>query len=233
MILAVKCAPEEVLLSAAAKAGIKAVELYLSEDLLERDRSIVDLCSQYTFRYAVHAPNDNFQLEKFAALVKSINAEVIVFHDIYWPEEWDQIAEIFKNFEGKVCIENIFCDDEPLKFIRKYGFGACLDIEHIQLQLAGLYKEALIAAAKRASHVHMTGYAFGSQLWHTHIHHSPEHSEFILNVLKETGYSGFIVSEANKSLQNYAEFARLRNFYERWCFSSCINTGVSGKDRLD
>ena len=94
--------------------------------------------------------------------------------------------------------------------------GRCLDMEHLQIECAGVYEEEFIPVIKQASHIHLTGYASGTGLWHTHIHHSPEHGLYMLNLLKKTGYSGFVVSEAKKSLQTYAEFEKLNDFYRKW-----------------
>ena len=69
---------------------------------------------------------------------------------------------------------------------------------------------------KSASHIHMTGYIFGSELWHTHIHHSPKHSLYLLELLRKSGYSGFVVSEARTSFQTYQEFRELNKFYQDW-----------------
>ena len=84
------------------------------------------------------------------------------------------------------------------------------------MESAGVYEEVFIPTIKQASHIHLTGYTYGSQLWHTHIHHSPEHNLYILDMLKKTGYSGFVVSEAKCSLQTYEEFKKLFDFYKRW-----------------
>lgn len=51
---------------------------------------------------------------------------------------------------------------------------------------------------------------------YTHIHHSPEHSGYFLNLIKEAGYTGLVVSEAKTSLQTYDEFKKLNDFYKLW-----------------
>lgn len=47
-------------------------------------------------------------------------------------------------------------------------------------------------------------------------HHSPEQSVYLLNLLKKTGYSGFIVSEAKESYQIKDEFKALYEFFRGW-----------------
>jgi hypothetical protein len=174
------------------------------------------MCKNFSFRYAVHAPNDSYNPLKLFKLVQALGAEIVVFHNIFWDSEWKEIIGIFKDIKTKICIENIASIHEPLKFMRRYGWGRCLDFEHLQIECAGIFEEEFLKVIKEASHIHLTGYFYGSKLWHTHIHHSPEHSLYILNLLKKTGYSGFVVSEAKPSLQNYAEFKKLREFYLRW-----------------
>ena len=93
------------------------------------------------------------------------------------------------------------------------------------MECAGLHEEEFIPVIKQASHIHLTGYIYGSQLCHTHIHHSPEHNLQLLNLLKKAGYSGFVVSEAKNSLQKYSEFKRLNEFYQEWM----ENSGVTQK----
>lgn len=212
IILAVKAPPDKKIFSDIKRAGLGAVEIYLSEDALGNLNNIVDLCNNFSFSYAVHAPNRGHNPSDLSKFVNAINAQVVVFHNIYWEDEWEKIVNIFKDSTAKLCIENTYSVHEPLKFMRRYGFGKCLDMEHLQLECAGVYEEEFIRTIKDASHIHLTGYFYGSQLWHTHIHHSPEHNLYLLNLIRNTGYSGFVVSEARASLQNYEEFKKLSDF---------------------
>ncbi len=216
MILAVKCAPEKKILSDVSSTGLKAVELYLLKDMLSDVPHTIQLCKSFPLRYAVHAPNDGSSLKELAELVKGIDAEVVIFHNIYWEDEWKGIIKMFKNIKTKLCVENTYSGHEPLKFMRRYKMGRCLDLEHLQMECAGVYEEAFISVIREAFHIHLTGYQFGSKLWHTHIHHSPDHSLYLLNLLKKAGYSGFVVSEAKISLQTYSEFKKLKEFYQKW-----------------
>ena len=84
----------------------------------------------------------------------------------------------------------------------------------MQLECSGVFEEGFSQSFKQASHVHLTGYVYGSELWHTHIHHSPEHGLYMLNLLDEAGYKGFVVSEAKRSLQTYEEFKKLNDFFK-------------------
>ncbi len=214
--IAAKCVPEEEILSNIKRAGLEAVELYLSDDILRNLNKIIQLCKQFPLRYAVHAPNDGCNSYRLAELVKKIGAEVVVFHNIYWEAEWEDIIKFFKNIDTKLCIENTYSVHEPLKFMRRYDLGRCLDLEHLQMECAGIYEEEFSRVIKQAFHIHLTGYVYGSQLWHTHIHHSPEHSLYLLGLLKKAGYFGFVVSEAKESLQTYAEFRKLSEFCRKW-----------------
>jgi len=216
MILAAKCAPEEKILSDINKAGITAVELYLSNSYLKNVLQVVGLCKKYPLSYIVHAPNDGYCLDELSEIAKKIEAGVVVFHNIYWENEWAGIVELFKNVDTKLCIENTYSIHEPSKFTRRYGLGGCLDLEHVQKESAGVFEEEFIPLMKKASHIHLTGYTYGSQLWHTHIHHSPEHNSYMLGLLRKAGYAGFIVSEARVSLQTYDEFRGLAKFYKQW-----------------
>ncbi|MDP2923136.1 MAG: TIM barrel protein [Candidatus Omnitrophota bacterium] len=215
IILSAKCAPEEKILADIKKAGIEAVELYLSRDILTDLKRILELCKKFSFRYVLHAPNGGYELFKLVTLAKALSAEVVVFHNIYWDDEYKEIAKSFRHLKAKICVENISTVHEPIKFMRRYNFGMCLDLEHLQMECAGVYEEEFIRAIKNASHIHLTGYKFGSRLWHTHLHHSPKHNLCMLNLIKKAGYAGFIVSEAKTSLQTYAEFKKLSNFFKR------------------
>lgn len=216
MILAVKCAPDEALLSEVSKAGLKAVELYLTKTILSDVGGLVKLCNSLGLRYAVHAPTDGSSLDEVRELATGINAEVVVFHNIYWEDEWPDTIESFKDTPARLCLENVNNPIESQKFMRRYEMGRCLDLEHIQMQSAGVYEEVLISFIRESSHIHLSGYRYGSSLWHTHIHHGTEHGLYMLGLLKKGDYTGFVVSEAKVSLQNYSEFKKLREFYESW-----------------
>lgn len=214
--IAAKCAPEEEVLSNIEKAGLPAVEIYTSLSHLHKIQDVRRICSKFPFRYAVHAPNEGFEIEALAELVDDIKAEIVVFHNIYWEDEWEQIIKAFDGVRTKICLENTSSVLDPLKFIRRYGMGLCLDLEHLQIECAGFFEESFIPFIKQASHIHLTGYTYGSNLWHIHIHNSPEHTRYILNLIKKTNYCGFLVSEAKTLLQSYQEFKRLKDFINSW-----------------
>ncbi len=219
MIITAKSEPSEDYFLIIEKAGLRAVELFLSGIILKDVKRLIKLCKRFGFRYAVHAPNDNSDFSRLAELVSAIGAGVVVFHNIYWDNEWEKIAKIFSGVNAKLCIENTCSVHEPLKFMRKFGMGRCLDLEHLQLECCGIFEEEFARAIKQASHIHLTGYKYGSSLWHTHIHQSPGHSLYFLNLLRDCGYTGLVVSEAKISLQTYDEFAKLNNFYKKWAGS--------------
>lgn len=214
--IAAKCAPVEKILSDIEKAGIKAVELYLSKDILGKVQNVIDTCKKYDFKYAVHAPNDDFNPSALCYLVKEIESGIVVFHDIFWEDEWKEIVEKFKGVQTKLCIENIAGVYEASKFIRRYGFGRCLDIEHVQFELSGIFEEEVLDVIKHSSHIHLSGYLSGTDLWHTHIHRSEEHGKYMFDLIEKAGYSRMVVSEARVSYQKYEEFKKLREFYEKW-----------------
>ena len=214
MTLAVKCAPDRAILQAIHKAGIGAVELYLSGEIMAQEKRIYELCAEFPFRYVLHAPPLGCALEKLIELAKVIRPEIAVFHNIYWDDEWQSIAKAFKETTAKVCIENTYSAHEPVKFERRYGFGRCVDLEHLQMECCGVYEEEFIKVLRQASHIHLTGYKFGGDKWHTHIHHSLKHGRYLLSLLVKAGYSGIVVSEAKVSLQTYKEFSGLKRFWE-------------------
>jgi sugar phosphate isomerase/epimerase len=214
--LAAKCAADEKILINIEEAGLTAVELYVNLKCLHNMNEVKKICKRFPFRYAVHAPNDGFEMDLLAELVDDIKSEVIVFHNIYWEDEWEDIIKVFKNIKTRLCMENTYSVLEPLKFNRRFKMGICLDLEHLQIECNGVFEDAFIPFIKKASHIHLTGYYYGSNLWHTHIHHSPEHSIYLLNLLKEAGYSGLIVSEARVSYQTLSEFKMLNEFFQKW-----------------
>lgn len=216
LIIAAKCAPEEKILSDIVKADLKATELYLSKAVMRDLGAIIKICKSFPLKYAVHAPNDCYNPKELAELASAIGAEIVVFHNIYWDNEWEEIIGNFKGVKTKLCLENTYSVHEPLKFIRRYGLGRCLDLEHLQMECAGVYEEEFKKCINQSDHIHLTGYIYGSRLWHSHIHHSKEHALYILNLVKEAGYSGLIVSEAKLSLQTYEDFKKLYDLNRLW-----------------
>jgi len=216
IVLAVKCAPKENILKNIRESGINAVELYLSKEILKDINHVINLCKKFPLRYAIHAPGDGSSIEKLKELSRSIKAEVIVFHNVYWEDEWNGIIEGLKGHEAHLAVENTYSTHEPIKFMRRYGLKRCLDLEHLQMECAGVFEEIFISVIKEASHIHLTGYVHGSELWHTHIHHSPEHGTYMLGLLEKAGYSGFVVSEAKETFQTKDEFKKLKDFYDTW-----------------
>jgi sugar phosphate isomerase/epimerase len=216
IIIAAKCAPQEAILSAIKKAGLEAVELYLSRHILADPEAVIRVAKKFSFRYALHAPKDECNPSGLKKLAQAIGAQVIVFHDIYWEDEWKRIVGIFKGTGITLCIENTSDVDQPLKFMRRYGLGRCLDLEHLQMQCAGVYEKEFMTVMGQAAHVHLTGYTAGSNRWHSHIHHSVRHGFYMLDLLAASGYKGLVVSEARVSLQTLAEFRKLEKFYRSW-----------------
>ncbi len=221
IILAAKCAPVADKLGLVRDSGITAVELYLSASILSNLRGITKLCRKYDFTYALHAPNDCHAPAAVAKLAAEINARVVVLHDIFWEDEWRETAAAFKDSKARVCVENIRCCHDPEKFMRRLGFGMCFDLEHAQMECSGFYEAAFAELAASASHIHFTGYYHGSDRWHTHMHHSPEHAVKLLNMLAASGYRGLVVSEASTGYQTAKEFATLRGFFRAWQKMPC------------
>lgn len=60
MIIAAKCAPEKEMLNDVGKVGLKAVELYLSDEMLKDITTIVKSCKLFPLRFAIHAPNRGY-----------------------------------------------------------------------------------------------------------------------------------------------------------------------------
>lgn len=213
---AAKCPPDEKILADIEKAGIRAVEIYTNADSLREVGKVKQVCRKFPFRYALHLPNDGFEMDSLAEIADEIQADIVVLHNIYLEEEWEDIIKTFNGIRTQLTVENTFSALEPLKFIRRYGIGMCLDMEHIQIECAGYFEEGFLPFIRKAKHIHLTGYTYGSKLWHTHIHHSPEHNIRLLNLLKKADYSGFVVSEARASLQTLSEFKRLNEFIQKW-----------------
>ena len=66
--LAAKACPGEKVFSDIKKAGLEAVELYLSQSILDEASKIIQLCKRFPFQYAVHAPDDGYGPEKLLEL---------------------------------------------------------------------------------------------------------------------------------------------------------------------
>jgi hypothetical protein len=140
----------------------------------------------------------------------------LVVHDIYWDDEWQELSRVFKKSKTRVCVENIATVHEASKCVRRFGFSRCIDIEHIQMECLGMFEEEFLGIFKQAHHIHLTSYRVGSELWHTHLHQDPVQSSYFLNLLKQAGYRGMVVSEARVSLQTLDEFRKLKSFFSSW-----------------
>ena len=215
-VIAAKCAPDERILSNIHRAKLTAVELYLNKEWLEQISLIINNCQKFPLRYALHAPTDIFCPDQLVQLAVELDAEVVVFHDIFWEDEWAKIAEAFQNTQVKICVENIATNVDTIKIIRRFGINLCLDLEHLQMECGGFYEEASIPIIRRAKHIHMTGYFYSSELWHTHLNYTPKHSYYLLDLIRSTGYQGMLVSEAKPSLQTFEEFKKLNHFFNKW-----------------
>jgi sugar phosphate isomerase/epimerase len=214
--LAAKCAPEPALLKAIAAAGINAVEIYTDDRILADAAAVARTCRAFDLRYAVHAPVFAYDPPGLITICKALDAEVCVLHTNYFEDEWKAIARAFSKIKTRPCVENSATVLEPFRYMRRYGFGLCLDLEHLELEIHGIYEEEVLRAIAMASHIHATGFARGSAFWHTHLHHNPRHARYLLDLLATAGYRGLVVSEARIQQQTHAEFKRLKTFFTRW-----------------
>lgn len=214
--IAAKCAPDEKILSDVQKAGLGAVELYLSRDMLRAPDAVLRAARKFDLTYAVHAPTDDVEPEALKYLVQELHSRIVVFHDILWEDEWPALVETFKGVDTRLCVENITGVHEATKFIRRYGFGRCLDLEHVQFQIIGLFSDEVAGIISTAAHIHVSGYTVGSDRWHTHVHHAPEHGVRLFDLIAGAGYTGMVVSEARVAYQRLEEFVKLKEFYDAW-----------------
>ena len=197
-------------------AGLTAVELYTTDEMLNDMEAVARTCAKFPLRYSLHAPNTGCPPEKLAEITRAAGAEVVVMHDIYWEDEWMELITLFKNIPARLCIENTYSIHEPAKFMRRFGLGRCLDLEHLQMECAGIFEEEFLRFIKQASHIHLTGYRCGTDLWHSHIHHSPDQGRYFLDLIQASGFSGFVVSEAKSSYQTEGDFRALNEFFQQW-----------------
>lgn len=102
-------------------SGIKAVEFYTSLKILKNVAAVINICKKFDLIYNLHAPNDGHCPNALVELSSAINAGFIVFHDIYWEDEWEEIINCFGNSKSILCVENVSTVLEPLKFMRRYG----------------------------------------------------------------------------------------------------------------
>ena len=105
--LGVKCAPDEKIFNDIEKAGIKFVELFTSEEILRGLKKNVQICKKYNFNYIVHAPNLYFNAETIVEFAKTVNARIIVMHNILWEDEWQDFLNVhLKNSNIMLVVEN-------------------------------------------------------------------------------------------------------------------------------
>ncbi len=216
IVLAAKCAPQEDILKSIEMAGITAVELYTNYEYLKNIDDVLKICKKFPFRYIVHAPTKGYEPDLLIDFVKELGPEMLVFHDIYWENEWEYLSEQLNKLASRLCVENILSAIEPIKIMRRFGLSRCLDFEHLIIEVNGIFEEVMLDILKEARHIHMTGYTACSDKWHTPIHYSPDQSTYLLNCLVETNYSGFVVSEARTKYQTLDEFKAVNSFFTEW-----------------
>ena len=153
---------------------MRAVELYTNNSWLQNIDDVINTCAKYSLQYAIHAPSKGYEPEGLFILAEQIGAKIIVFHSIYWDDEWEYIVKRFKTLPCKLCIENTYGAVEPIKYMRRFGIGRCLDLEHLILEGNGIFEEPFFDLMKESSHIHMTGYTLGGKFWHTPLHYAPE-----------------------------------------------------------
>lgn len=214
--LAAKCAPFGENLERVTACGYHAVELYLTEEHLEDPVALAALCKRFPLEYALHSPNFAFSPAPLELLARETGANVVVFHPFLWDDEWAKLFEIFKGAKARICIENITSVHEPIRFVRRYNAGVCLDMEHAQMETVGSHEDVYRFALRHATHVHLTGYEPGSNKWHTPLHHSPEHTTRLLDIILESGYKGLVVNEADTRYQNTEELTDSAIFFAKW-----------------
>lgn len=107
LIIAAKCPPDESILSDIHRAEIKAVEIYLNKKWIEQISKIISNCKKFPLLYSLHAPTDMFCPNEIAQVAKELDAKNVVFHDIFWEDEWRKIMEVFTDAHLKICVENI------------------------------------------------------------------------------------------------------------------------------
>ncbi len=216
-VLAAKCSPEAKLLDAVADAGLGAVELYTNDKWLSRATEVCRLCRGYPLRYAVHAPTAGYDPDGLFALAAGVGATAVVLHNIYWPEEFAELVEKFSALPNcPLCLENSDGVTDPVKYLRRYGLKRCIDVEHLIQQTLGFFPEPFGGVIAEAAHLHVSGYTFGSENWHSHLHYAPEQSRRILDLIRQSGYQGLVVSEAVVEQQTLGEWRRLVEFFAAW-----------------
>lgn len=210
--LAAKSVPTHNTFSILEYVGIKAVEIYIDEIQLSRS-DIIDICHDFNFDYAVHAPNDIYAPEKTFNLAKSIKAKLVVTHDIYWEDEWPEIIQHSTESDIPLVIENVDGTFTFQKILRRYNLNRCLDFEHLIYQMGGFTPNIFANIIADTVHVHLTGYEHGNGKHHTHFHEAAKQSMEILRFLTNCGYNGMVVSEALPEYQTREKFQKLVDFY--------------------
>jgi hypothetical protein len=106
-VIAAKCAPEAHILSAVHESGLQGVEIYLNGHWLDGVHEIIDLGQNFPLRYALHAPTDTFRPRELAKLASGLQAEIVVFHDVLWEDEWAVVRDTFAPLPTRVCVEYV------------------------------------------------------------------------------------------------------------------------------
>ena len=211
--LAAKCLPDPKILERIESAKINAVELYTDAECMKKV-DIVSICDDFPFSYVVHAPNDIVAPKETFELAQAIEANVVVTHDIYWEDEWPEVVKVALDTGISLAIENIDGLFSFEKVLLRYGVKRCLDFEHAVFLMRGFYPDGLKKVIPKTIHVHLSGYEYGNQKYHTHFYESPEHAFKVLGFLESNGYNGMVVSEASIEYQQAEHFKKLKDFFD-------------------
>src|SRR3989338_2891275 len=116
--LAIKCAPVPDILANVVNAGITGVELYTNLKWLENIQGTIKTCQDFPLRYMVNSPPNDYS-PCIVELAQAINAELVVFHDVFWEDEWSGIKKDFNGTNIQVCVENVSSSIEVVKIMRR------------------------------------------------------------------------------------------------------------------
>jgi hypothetical protein len=235
LTLATKFRPDRLqAFDTAYQAGVRGAEFWLDDALLSNWKTIASTARGYSFRYALHFPNEGVlqadALRCAVCLYNELKCRTMVIHQPMHDQYADDLLGLDPSLH--LAVENHRLDTAEFDRWAEQNRWLTLDVEHLwmcTLQDASLEHlldylgQFLSRYGKKLRHVHLPGYRVGGDE-HCPMYYSADMATRVLGLLADDGFSELVVSEADKQYQNLDELRQDVVMFEGWqtqYFSRC------------
>jgi sugar phosphate isomerase/epimerase len=212
MKIAAKVAPNVNELEVVKDVGFENIEVFTNKNYLKNN--FADNLNSFDFDYAVHAPTDNYD-ENVVDFAASINAKIVVVHDVVETEKLARIVELADSLGINICVEfpSVAKKSGSSRFLELKRqiekCRMCLDVEHAIVR--NEFPLFLNIVAKDIYNVHISG---SPPKIETPPQDNPEQVKMAVAELRKIDYSGFLVAEMGLEYQKREIFIKTKEFLE-------------------